>query len=404
MNILLPHATHYKTGGDWTYLQTIKNLYSSRGHRCFDFSSISQNNEFSSESDYFIDFVDYKYLSKYNPFDVSKVLFNSIYNRKANKNISKLLLDYQIDVVQLNNIHNVQTLSIIPILKKYNLPIFWRVLDYKILCPNRTFINGDGENCLACLKSSSSILKKKCKKNSFLASLVAYIEHSFNYYMDYYSLIDGFFLQNEFSRDLFIAAGFSEEKLHVIKNPFDVSSHEIYPYHSGKRINFLYFGRLSSEKGIDTLLQTFANLSDLKLTIVGDGPLSDTVQHFSNTYNNISFIGPVWGNDLFQFISNCDYVVVPSEWYEPSPYVVLQAFDFGKPVIGSDIGGIPDLVKNDYNGFLFKSGDQLDLERVLLNASNSRFDFSFNCINYLKSNHSSKFYIDKTLEIFESFL
>lgn len=402
----MAHGTWYQTGGDWTYLKSIEKLYANRGVKIIPYSMVDSRNEYTKYEKYFVSNVDYS-STKLDVKNIKNVISRAIYSSESVYKITKLLEENEIDVVQLNSIHNIHTLSIIPAIKKFNKPLFWRVLDYKILCPNRTFLS-NGEICKKCLKGNFSWASiKRCKRGSFPASIIASLEAYFNSNKGYLDMVDTFLLQSQFSKDLFIEAGFSRDKLKVIKNPYETSKDQKFIQSNDDDKYILYFGRISEEKGIETLVEAMKSIKNVSLKIVGDGPHLKYLINLVEEMNlkNITFLGPVWGTELDNIIKKAKLTVLPSEWFEVSPYAILQSFENGIPVVGSNIGGIPDLIKEDYNGMLFKPGSPNHLiaavEKIL---HNSEICYAKNCKDYLRLNHHPDLYFKSTTELFKTFI
>jgi glycosyltransferase involved in cell wall biosynthesis len=142
----------------------------------------------------------------------------------------------------------------------------------------------------------------------------------------------------------------------VLTNGIDTSKYV--PKYNNKGYA-LYFGRISKEKGVLTLLKAHNNISnDFELKIVGTGPLEDSLH---KSFPKAEFLGYKTGHELNELIANAAFVIVPSEWYENCSMSVLEAMALGKPVIGSRIGGIPEQVEHDKTGFLFEMGNVNEL-------------------------------------------
>jgi glycosyltransferase involved in cell wall biosynthesis len=410
MNILLANASWYPSGGDWTYIESICKLYESNGHSIIPFAMDDRRNNFNSYNKYFIENINYNELNKHKSFKNSfKVLTSSIYSFDAIKKIKKLLYENPIDIAQLNNIHNIHTPAIISEIKKYKIPIVWRVLDYKIICPNRTFLS-NGIVCEACFKSKYyNCLINKCKKNSYSASLITTIESYFNKLMPFYNNVDMYLFQSQFSRDMFIKYGFDIKKTAIIENPYDC----VLPVNDINFLNenryILYFGRISKEKGIFTLYDAMKQIPNIKLRVVGDGPeLESSISYtLQNNIENIEFLGAKWGDELSPYIKNCEFVVVPSEWYEPNPYVILQSFSYWKPVVATNIGGLKDMVIDNVNGKLVKPNDSNDLSNSIIDLFYNKekiIDLGKNARNLLETKYNSKNYYKKSMELFDILL
>lgn len=372
MNILLANWTWFPSGGDWTYIESISKLYTAKGHNIIPFSVQNEKNISNDFEKFFLTPVDYKsYYDNLSIKSVYKLLTESVYSREAKEKLKLLLVENKVDIAQLNNINNYHTPSIIPVLKGAGIPIVWRILDYKLICPNNTFLSHN-KICEKCYKHKYyHCILNKCKKNSFSASFLMTLESYFYYLMPYYRNVDMFMFQSNFTRDIFVRYGFDKNRSHVIENPFDCSS--LTPSFTGKNY-ILYFGRISAEKGIMTLIQAMKFLPDMELQIVGNGPEYDPYLKytFDNGIQNVKFLGPKWDKDLEPVLKNCDFVIVPSEWYDPSPYVVLQANAYGKPVIASRIGGLQDSVIDNETGVLFEPGNVLDLVDKITSLKNDR--------------------------------
>ncbi|MBQ3659868.1 MAG: glycosyltransferase, partial [Bacteroidales bacterium] len=129
----------------------------------------------------------------------------------------------------------------------------------------------------------------------------------------------------------------------------------------------LYYGRLSHEKGIETLLDAVLARPEVPLKIVGTGPLEAQLRSrvAAAGASNIEFLGFHSGEDLYRLVAGASFVVVPSAWYENNPMTVIEACALGRPVIGAAIGGIPEIVREGVTGYLFPSGDAQALGRVL---------------------------------------
>lgn len=359
------HWVWHHTGGDWTYVNGVNQLYESKGHQIIPFSTKNEKNVPTPFDKYFLDPVQYK--SFYKNISVKsglKTALKSIYSIEAKQKLRLLLKENNVDIAQFNNISNYHTPSIIPVLKDYNIPIVWRILDYRLICPNSTLLSND-KICEACFKSKFyNCIINKCKKQSFLASTLLALESYIYSVLPYYSKVDMFLFQSEFTRDKFVEFGFDKSKTKIVENSFNFSN--ITPLYKSEDY-ILYFGRISKEKGIKTLLKAMINIPNIKLKIVGDGPQLLEYKSFiqNNKINNVDLLGPKWGIELDPIIQDCKFTVVPSEWYDPSPYVVLQSFAHGKPVLASNIGGLKDLIVENQNGQFFEPKNYEQLSKKI---------------------------------------
>ena len=407
MNILMAHWAWYSTGGDWTYVKGVCDLYESKGDNVIPFSVKNAKNIPNDYEKYFLEEVNYrKFYKKINIKKGISTAINSIYSKEAVNKLNLLISENKIDIAQLNTITNYQTPSIIPVLKKAKIPIVWRIMDYRLICPNTTLLSND-KICTACFKNKFyNCIVKKCKKQSILASTLLAIENYTYSILPFYKNVDLFLFQSEFTRDIFVKNGFDIKRTKIIPNAYDYSKTSV-NYQNDNYI--LYFGRISKEKGIKTLLKAMINLPNIQLKIIGDGPQLEEYKDFkiNKSLSNVTFLGPKWGKELDPFLKNTKFTIVPSTWYEPSGYVVLQSFSFGKPVISSNMGGLKDIVKDGYNGMLFEAGN----EEELVQKINQLFEdddliklMGANARRTLESNHSNEKYYKESMNIFNNLI
>ena len=407
MNILIVNWSWYQSGGDWTYINSICKIYESNDHKIIPFSVQNEKNFPTQYEKYFLKSLDYKKFYKKITIKTGIELFaRSIYSVEAKQKLHLLLEENNVDIAQLNNISNYHTQSIIPILKRAKIPIVWRILDYKLICPNTTLFVND-KVCEACFKHKYyKCILKKCKRNSLMASTFVAIENYFYYIIPFYKQVDMFLFQSEFTRDMFVKFGYDIKKTHIIENPYDCSN--IQPKYEGKDY-ILYFGRLEKEKGIYTLFNAMKSLQDVELKVVGNGTEHDNCVNYitEKSIQNISFLGPKWNNELEPVIRDCEFLIVPSEWYEPSPYVVLQSFSYGKPVVASNIGGLNDLISNNENGLLFKAGDSDSLFQTikyLWKKKNLIQKMGINARQIVETKYNTEKYYNDTMNCFTTLI
>lgn len=403
MNVLFVHSNWYPSGGDWTYISSVIDIYSKNNINVIPFSMYDDQNYETPYNKYFIEKINYKELNhNKNLLNIIRVLRKSIYNKESKTLLIKLLKNVKIDIVQLNSIHNNHTPSIIEVFKKFKIPIVWRILDYKLICPNRTFLS-NGKLCESCINSKYfNCFLKKCKKNSYAASFIASVESYFYSYYNLYKHIDCILFQSNFSKSLFDKHKFKYRNQLTLFNPYNIDS--IQPNYEDDGY-ILYFGRISEEKGIMTLIKSISTLKNINLKIVGDGPQLSEIKNIvkSKNLDHINFLGPIWGDELNNIISKAKFVIVPSKWYEPSPYSVIQALSFGKPVIGSNIGGISDLIIHNNNGLLFENENSEDLKEKILSLysdKNSIKKLGINAREFVRKNCDPEKYFNITHKLF----
>ncbi|MHA1251122.1 MAG: glycosyltransferase [Candidatus Helarchaeota archaeon] len=366
MRILLANNFYYNRGGASTYTFLLVDLLKKNGNDVIPFAMKHPQNNISEFSEYFVSYIDYtKEIKNINLFSGIRVLPKCIFSYEAYKKILDIIFEKKPDIAHLHEIHHHITPSILYALKQHNVPIIWTLHDYVLICPNTHFLS-HGEICERCKKHKYYWAPlTKCKKNSFFASALAALESSIHKFMKISDLVDIFISPSEFLRKKFIEYGYDGEKIINIPNPVNISAHLNENKDNGY---FLYIGRLSPEKGVKTLIEATLLSGVGKLKIVGDGILRQELINYKRTKRSarlIEFLGHKRHEEVLKLIQNSRFVVVPSEWYENFPYSILEAFSYGKPVIGSSIGGIPELIKDGFNGFLFKPKDVNKLAEII---------------------------------------
>lgn len=285
-------------------------------------------------------------------------LHSMVYSKSAKKSMDRLLDLYKPDIVHLNNINYQLTPSIIYSAKERNIPVVWTLHDCQLVCPShRMYLEKQSKICTACFDGDfSNCIKNKCIGNSYIKSMIGCAESKRYHYKDHiYDYVSCFISPSKALADL-VSPFIGKEKTLVMVNFVETNHFNI----NRKRGDYLlYFGRLIREKGILLLLKALP--PNIKLIIAGSGPLEKNIFDAMKENKNITFVGFKTGRELVELISNAMCTVYPSEWFENCPLSVIESFQCGTPVIGADIGGIPELIEDGKNGLLFKHGDSLDL-------------------------------------------
>ena len=187
-----------------------------------------------------------------------------------------------------------------------------------------------------------------------------------------------------------------------LPNFFERASRELNKRDDSERY-YLYFGRLSEEKGVLTLVKAAGR--DIPLYIVGTGPVEPEIKKYinENKLSNVKMLGFKRGQELYDLVGNAKVVVLPSEWYENGPYSAIEALSMSRPIIGADIGGIPELINN--NGLLFRSGDAEDLRKKILEFESMDADKYNNMkrasYELYEREYTPRVYYDKLIKIYE---
>jgi len=378
MKVLLANKFLYPRGGDCIHTMQLRELLISKGHQVHVYSMDYPDNISLPEDKYWPSQVSFNDKS---PIKLYKALIRPFGDREVRKSFMKQVVDFQPDVVHVHNIHSQISPVIVEIAKKQNIPVVWTLHDYKLICPAYTCLDNQLNICEECFTYPQAVLQKKCIKGSQLGSLIGFWEAK-KWNKDRISLFDVKFVSpSGFLKSKMIQAGFSESKISHIYN-FILEKEYPQQVNLKRTKHILYVGRLSKEKGVETLCKAFKSQEGVKLDIIGDGPIrKELKKKYSN--DNVSFLGFRNWDFIKEKLSQASFLVAPSEWYENNPLTILEALAMGTPVLGARIGGIPELVNNE-NGMLFESGKVEDLKQKI-EMMNRICEW-----DYLKISHKAK--------------
>ncbi len=399
MKALLVNKYFYQKGGSELSFFTIGDLLEKNNHQVSWFAMESPQDIDSPYSKYFVPHIDLN--ANHGIASKLKVAATVLYSFEAKSRISKLIDDEKPDIAHLHNIHHQLSPSIIDALKTKSVPVVLHLHDYKLACASYAHLS-HGQICEACKGGKYyNVYFQKCVKNSAaksaLNTLEMYLHHNL---LHVYEKVDAFISPSRFLADKVNGMGFEKEIIHL---PNFLDSSEYQSSYDTQSDYIVYFGRLSHEKGIATLIKAMNGI-DIKLKIVGDGPLRKDMEQLAAQNSKISFTGFLSGAPLHDEIRNSLFVVVPSEWYENYPYSVLESFAFGKPVLGARIGGIPEMVKDNETGLTFESGNVNDLREkitAMLSDMDHLRNMGHQARNFIETNNSPEVYYSRLMEIYE---
>lgn len=402
MKILSINKFYHLKGGSERHFFELNKELELQGHKVIPWSMQSDQNEASKYSQDFIEQVDMHKFS-------FKTILRFFYNINAQKKLKQIIEREKPDIAHLHNIYHQFSPAIIKTLKKHNIPVVMTLHDYKLACPN-TFLFTNGKICNKCVGGSYyNCFKNNCMHNSraksFLAMLEAYLHRKI---LKSYEQVDLFIAPSEYLKNIIVKSGIKEKKIKVITNfvpekflncchceeeqsddvaipgPARCSRDCRASFHSARNdigdYN-LYYGRISKEKGIDFLIRTIADILDEKLYIIGSGPeffkLKALIKEL-NAQDRIKMLGPKHGDSLIEYIKNAKSVVISSLWPENMPLALLESMSLGKIVIASRVGGLPEIIKNNKNGYLFDPGDSSTLKQIIAKLGESNTEIGKN--------------------------
>lgn len=352
---------NYRRGGSDAVFFDHDQMFSNKQWETASFAMHHPKNEPSPWSDYFVDELEFGHT--YSVYHKIIMASKVIYSWEARKKLRQLLDKFQPDIAHAHCIYHHLSPSILSLLHDRGIPTVMTAHDLKIACPAYKMLNGNGI-CEKCKHGNLlHLVKNRCIHDSLSVSTLIAVESAFHKLSGLYrNNLDKIITPSLFFRKKLIEWGWPEDKLTYIPNFID--SDRIIPHYVAGNY-LLYFGRLAPEKGVDTLIKAAINTGST-LKIAGTGPYEKHLKSLARDNDNIEFLGFKSGDDLWALIHNALFVVLPSEWYENAPISILEAFAAGKPVLGANIGGIPEMLKDDVTGLIFESGNVNDLTEKIV--------------------------------------
>lgn len=408
MKILLVNKFHYIKGGSETYYFGLADLLRAHGHEVIFFSMKDEKNFPCSEEKYFVENVDFN--APMSKLATAKAAWRMLYSREAKKKFEALLLAEKPDLIHLNIFQSQLTGSIVDVAKKHGIPMVYTAHDLKSVCPNYQMLN-HGAVCEKCLGGKyGNCAKEKCMKDSGAKSLLATMEARTYRFRKIYKKIDYVITPSRFYREKLKESGVFDCEIEYMAN--FLADDSLYATAPSEGDYFLYFGRLSREKGVPTLIKAYATLkTDRKLLVVGTGPVAEqakeTVKEL-HLEDRVELPGFKSGEDLKNTVKGARCVILPSEWYENGPYSAMEAMAAGKPIIASRYGGLPELVEEGRTGYIFTPGDAEGLAAALGKmdalSESEVLAMSLENIEKAKVMFGKEQYYTRLLQIYESLI
>ena len=359
MKILIINKFLYPNGGSETYILKLGEQLHKMGHEVQYFGMEHEGRCVGNRVDAYTSNMDFHSKSKLSL--VSNAL-KTIYSKEAREKLRLVLDDFQPDVCHLNNFNYQLTPSIIlEIVKwrketKHNCKIIFTAHDYQLVCPNHMLNKPNThQNCEKCLGGHFfNCVKGKCIHGSTAKSVIGMMEAEFWKWKGTYKYIDKIICCSEFLKSKMDTNSLFASKTVAMYNFVD----RIGWKETEKKDYVLYFGRFSEEKGINTLINVCEELPDIQFVFAGTGPLEEMIVSAPNIKN----VGFQKGKALEKLVREARFSIYPSEWYENCPFSVMESQMYGTPVLGANIGGIPELIQVGKTGELFDSGNEKDLK------------------------------------------
>jgi len=402
MNIVMANKYYYMKGGAERYMFDLTDLLVRHGHAVIPFAMKDGRNNATHWSDKFV-----------SPVQTERVTFGwqglrtagrMLYSFEAQRKFASLLDEVRPNLVHLHNIYHQISPSILPEAKSRGIPVVMTAHDYALIAPNYALFH-DGQICEHTRPNHFfNAVKHRCVKGSHAASALAAFEMHFHRWLGLWrNNVDRIIAPSAFMAAMLEEYGIDGTKIaHV---PYYIDANQWHPHYGGDYA--LYVGRLSGEKGVETLVRAAAIAKDVPVRIVGTGPEDMRLHRIAEKLgaDNVTFVGWKSGEELRQEYAKARFLVVTSPWYEVFGLIVFEAYASGKPVISTHMGGLGEIVRDGETGLLTAAGDVDDLaERLemLWNSPDRCVVMGRRARHWIESDFTPEIHYRRLMDVYEA--
>ncbi len=285
-----------------------------------------------------------------------ELVAKTFWNKAVASELDQIICRDRPDVMHVTNAFPLISPSAYKVAKDHGVGVVQSIHNYRMLCPKAQFVRNSQvcEKCLGKRFAWPAIYHACYKENRLATTVVAAMTAFHRARNSWTQLVDRFIAPTQFVKDKHIEGGFDARQI-------DVKPNFVFPdpgSGSGDGNYVAFAGRLSAEKGVDTLLETWQHLSaNVRLKIAGDGPLADRVKAAADADNRIEWLGRIEKKEMFDLLGQATCLIMPSVCYETFGLTIVEAFSKGTPVVVSRMGAMQELVQDGRNGFLVEPGN-----------------------------------------------
>ena len=402
MRILYCNKYDYRFSGTENYLFELISRVERRGLETALFSMDHGHGEPYAGRTYRVPKVDFKDPHA-GPLKKLRMAAHALYSPSVRRAMRSCLTDFAPDVAHVRGIYHHLSPSILWELKHQKVPVLYHLNDFKILCPTYNFV-ANGRPCERCRNGAFYHAMSGCYSGSRAhAAVLAAEAYLHRWLRTYERCVDLFLAPSEFVREKLIASGLPSDRIDVLPHFQELPTEEELASDEGY---ILYFGRLSTEKGVYELLRAMVRLPHTPLIIAGDGPERPRLEALAKelNLNQVVFAGMVHGKELQRLIAGCSFSVFPSHAYETLGKSILESYAWGRPVVASDLGSRREFVQHGLTGLLYSDGDREQLAHsigFLFDRPDLIDKMGAAARQRLKANHDPDLHIDKMLALYD---
>lgn len=338
-NILLTHNFYLISGGERQVFEAELDLLRANGHNVVTYT---ENN------------------SRVATLGSARTAARTMWSTETYQRVRKQLRKDQIDIVHVHNFFPLISPSIYYAAHAEQVPVVQTLHNFRLFCLNG-FLFRDGAVCEDCVGQTVpwSGLQHNCYRDSRSGSATVAAMLSFHRAIGTWRrMVDTYIALTDFSRQKYIEGGLPKNKIAIKPNFISEDPGQ----GSGQGDYAIFVGRLSPEKGVETMLDAWRLLGDtIPLKIVGDGPLSDEADSAAETLPSVEYLGRIDNDQVLNLMKNAQFLVFPSLWFENFPMTIVEAFATGLPVLASNLGNTANLIQSGKTGLHFEPGNAEDL-------------------------------------------
>mgnify|MGYP003967070531 CR=1 FL=1 len=352
MKIIQANKFFFIKGGAERYMFDLSDWLRTHGQEVVPFTMVHERNLPTQYASFFPSFVQ----TSQPKFSLSgiKTVGRMFYSLEARRKMASLIAAEKPDLCHIHNIYTQLSPSILHTLTDQKVPVVMTVHDHHLISPQ---YNLWADECGTNYQHAGIVngTLSRFHKNSYAASFAQMAAYKFHKLLDIYRKgIASFIVPSSYMKNQLIQAGFAREKIRVI--PYGIDVNTVQPRFDNDGY-MLFVGRLSEEKGVEMVLRLARMIPDIQFKIVGRGPDEARLHAIGHSLKNVEFVGFKLGEELKELFRGAKAVLLPSRVHEVFPLTALEAMAAGKPVIGSHVGGMSEMIEDRANGFLVQPTD-----------------------------------------------
>lgn len=386
MKVLIVHNLYRDRGGEERYIELHHRILEERGHEVSLYAKDSRD-----------------VASKW---DKLTLPLSMTHSSASAREMRDLLKRERPDVVHVNNLFPLISPSVLAVVKEAGIPLAMTLHNYRLLCPIGTFLNPQGKMCEKCADGNSLHCFANNCRGGQAESLAYAVSNQYHKMRNVFAkYVDAFICPSRFSQQKLAQYGFDVSRTTVI--PHYVHAPQATAQEQTEEPYISYVGRLYPEKGILTLIRAMERLPHIRLKVLGTGPLRPQVEAEirERKLDHVELTGHVTGDVFHRLVTGARFSVLPSECYEGMPYSALENLSFGKPMVATNIGGLPEVIEDGVTGLLFPFGDEVLLAariEELWRDEARRRQFAENCVQRHAERFSPDRYYRSVIGLYQS--